>query len=107
MLVVTKADSGKEITVTCGDIIQIELVEQGATGYLWQFDDLDRQYFDLTNIETEKIHKEGGFTGAPVLKRWQLKAKKAGKITVHMYYFRPWEDKRKAADRFTLSVRIK
>ncbi len=107
MLVLTKADNGQKISVMCGDIIQIELREQGGTGYLWQFDDLDKQYFDLINLETKKIQKKDNFTGGPVLKRWQLKAKKAGPTTLQMYYFRPWEDRSKAADKFNLSVHIK
>jgi predicted secreted protein len=106
MIVVTKADSSKKITVPCGAIIEIDLQEQGGTGYLWQFDNLDREFFDLINIETEKNNTQGGFTGGPISKRWRLKTKKVGETTVRLYYFRPWEDKRKAADKFFLPVRV-
>lgn len=106
LVTVTQADSGKTITVKTGDLIQIELAEQGATGYMWQFDDLDRRFFDLMDIATEKNHKEKDFTGGPVLKRWRLKAKKAGKTTIYLNYFRPWEDKSTAVQSFALPVRI-
>ncbi len=105
MVTVTKADSGKEITVKPGDIIRIELEEVGAAGYLWQFDSLDREFFDLVHLETEPYKK--GVIGGPVRKSWHLKAKKAGHTTIRMSYLRPWEDKAKAADRFILPVQIK
>jgi predicted secreted protein len=107
MVTLTQADSGKAITVKVGDIIQIELAEQGSTGYLWQFDDLDRQFFELIDIATEKTYTEKNFTGGPVLKRWRLKAQKAGNTTIYLYYFRPWEDKSTAVRTFVLPVRIK
>ena len=107
MVTVIQADNGKAITVKSGDIIRIELAEQGSTGYLWQFDDLDRRFFDLIDVATEKTHKENGFTGGPVLKKWRLMAKKPGKSTIYLHYFRPWEDKSKAAGTFVLPVRIK
>lgn len=106
MVMVTKAHSGKEITVKLGDVIRIELPEQGGTGFLWQFEGLDKQFFDLIKVETDKMNKEEGLTGEPLVKRWHLKTKKVGTTVVRLYYFRPWEHKGKAADTFVLPVRI-
>ena len=105
VLIITKADSGRQVSVHVGSVIQIELEEQGATGYLWQFDDLDEEYFELIKAETEKIDRPG-FTGGRLLKRWQLRTKKKGVAKVSMVYFRPWEGKEQAADTFSLSVHI-
>lgn len=102
----TQADSGKKITVKTGDLILIELTEQGATGYEWQFDDLDGQFFELKDIATEKVHGEKDFTGAPVLKKWRLQAKKPGQAAIQLNYFRPWEDKSTAVQTFGLQVTI-
>jgi inhibitor of cysteine peptidase len=107
MLTVTEADNGKNLTLRTGDFMQIELPEQGSTGYLWQFDDLDGQYFDLIDLSTEKTDKENNFTGGPVLKKWRLQAKKAGKAAIRLSYFRPWEGRSTAIRTFVLNVQIK
>jgi len=83
----------------------MELEEKGATGYLWELDELDNKYFEVIKIETRSIAKEG-ITGAPVTKVWQLKTKQPGKTTLKMFYYRPWEGKQKAVDAFNIKVEI-
>jgi len=82
MIVLSKADSGRHIVLQCGEAMQIELPELGGTGYLWQFDCLNREFFDLIGLETVTEKQKEGFTGGPVLKRWRLRAKKTGDTVV-------------------------
>jgi predicted secreted protein len=47
-----------------------------------------------------------GYTGNQIIKTWFLKALKKGSAELTMYYYRPWEDKKKAADRFHIKLKI-
>jgi predicted secreted protein len=105
MIMLTRNDRGKEITVPRGTVIQIELAAAGGSGYLWQFEDLDREHFELIRTETE-IGGKPGFTGAPNITRWQVKTKEQGQAELKLYCFRPWEGKDKAVDKFVVRVRI-
>ena len=105
MIRLTQNDNGKELTVPLGAVIQIELAAAGGTGYLWQFDDLDREHFELLKTETVKDEKPG-LIGAPTVMRWQVKTRQQGQADLKLDYFRPWEGKDKAADRFVIKVRI-
>ena len=105
MIRLTQNDNGKELTVPLGAVIQIELAAAGGTGYLWQFDDLDREHFELLKTETVKDEKPG-LIGAPTVMRWQVKTRRQGRADLKLDYFRPWEGKDKAADQFVIRVRI-
>ena len=105
-LILTKQDNGKEITVKPGDIIQIELKAHGSAGYMWEFDNLDNEYFELFKKETKVINQEKGFTGAPALEIWQLRTKKQGESEIKLHHYRVWEGKEKAIDTFNIKVKI-
>lgn len=98
-------DAGQEIQVKAGAIIELSLKEQAGTGYRWEFDRLDEQHFELLNSATRPLaekHRVGG----PVLHSWRLKAKNPGESRLTLDYLRPWEGKGKAAQHFTVKVRI-
>lgn len=101
--VVRKEDNGKTIVINHETVIQIELEEKGATGYLWEFDALDKELFDLLGTDV-RYTKAPGLVGAPVTKIWRMKAKKTGKNQLRMYYYRPWEGKMKAVDKFYVTI---
>jgi predicted secreted protein len=105
MTILTQKDNGREITVPLGAVIQIELAAAGGAGYLWELADLDPEHLQLLKTETVNADKPG-ITGAPNVRRWQLKTKQRGQADLKFYYFRPWEGKDKALDRFYVKIRI-
>ena len=105
-IIITKQDREKEIIIQAGTIFQIQLEEKGGTGYTWEFDTLNNEYFELLNVETKNILRKEGYTGNPVIKIWHLKAIKKGPAELTLYYYRPWEDKNKAVDRFHIKFKI-
>jgi predicted secreted protein len=105
-IIITKQDREKEIIIQAGTIFQIQLEEKGGTGYTWEFDKLNNEYFELLNVETKNILRKEGYTGNPVIKIWHLKAIKKGPAELTIYYYRPWEDKNKAVDRFHIKFKI-
>ena len=105
-MIITKQDREKEIIIKTGTIFQIQLEEKGGTGYLWEFDALNNEYFQLLNVETKSIVRKEGYTGNPVIKIWHLKAIKKGTAELTLYYYRPWEGKSKAVDKFHIKLKI-
>lgn len=104
-VVVKKEDDGKEITVKKGDVIQIEMEASGTAGFSWEFENFDNKHLTLLEEKTKGSTKEG-FTGAPIIKIWQLRAKKDGETEVIMRYFRAWEGAEKAISKFRIKIKI-
>lgn len=105
-MIITRQDQEKEIIIQAGTIFQIQLEEKGGTGYTWEFDTLNNEYFELLNVATKNILRKEGYTGNPVIKIWHLKALKKGPAELTLYYYRPWEDKSKAVDKFHIKLKI-
>ena len=105
-MIITKQDREKEIIIQAGTIFQIQLEEKGGTGYTWEFDKLNNEYFELLNVETKSSARKEGYTGNPIIKIWHLKARQKGTAELTLYYYRPWEDKNKAVDRFHIKFKI-
>ena len=105
-IIITKQDREKEIIIQAGTIFQIQLEEKGGTGYTWEFDKLNNEYFELLNVETKSSARKEGYTGNPIIKIWHLKARQKGTAEITIYYYRPWEDKNKAVDRFHIKFKI-
>jgi len=103
--VITKDRMGQQITVTQGDLIQIELPGMGGTGYLWHFRQFDRHYLQLLSEETRSLPAEGRL-GGPVLHIWRLSAARPGRTEVSLDYYRPWEGVARAADHFSFTLNI-
>ena len=105
-IIITQQDQNKEIIVKAGTVFQIQLEEKGGTGYAWEFEKFNSEYIELIKVETKSIARMEGYTGNQIIKTWFLKALKKGSAELTMYYYRPWEDKNKAADRFHIKLKI-
>ena len=106
-IIITQQDQNKEIIIVkAGTVFQIQLEEKGGTGYAWDFEKFNSEYFELIKVETKNILRKEGYTGNPVIKIWHLKAIKKGTAELTLYDYRPWEGKSKAADRFHIKLKI-
>jgi predicted secreted protein len=99
-------NSGQEIQVKAGALIQLSLLEQAGTGYQWQFDRLDRKHFKLVKTATRPLAAKNR-VGGPVLQTWRLIATTPGESQLSLDYFRPWEGRAKAVKHFQVKVRIR
>ncbi|MBI5196878.1 MAG: protease inhibitor I42 family protein [Nitrospirae bacterium] len=104
-IIINKNDSGKEITIGVGDVIQIELERYGSTGYEWYLDESYRGYFKLVGEYTKELSRKE-LVGAPVKRQWELRAVREGEAEISIYFYRDWEGKDKAVDIFKIKVRI-
>jgi predicted secreted protein len=97
-------DSGREITVQAGDILEIRLEGTGGTGYSWHLNKLDGQYLLLSDAETSDTSEEK--TGGPVMNIWRLKTLNKGVTEIRLDYFREWEGIQSAIRHFSLKLLI-
>lgn len=105
VVVVTKNDNGRQISVPEGRTVEIRMEQPGATGYSWEIVGLDETHFKLVSSDSKPL-KEGPIAGGPVLKTWRLKAVKKGEAELKMYNYRVWEGLDKAVDKFNLKIKI-
>lgn len=104
-IILTKQDSGKEIEVRLGDIIQIELQEMGGAGYQWHLQDLDADCVRFVSEET-KVPSQGK-VGAPALGIWKFEVIKQGSTEIQMDHYRPWEGIKRSTDHFSVRLNIR
>jgi inhibitor of cysteine peptidase len=105
IVLLSKQDNGKTITVKLGTIVQIELERYGGTGYEWYLDDSYKEHFVLIKEEKHETIKDN-FVGTPVLVRWQLNEVRQGDAELKIFLYRHWEGKDKAASSFEVKVKI-
>ena len=106
MVILTKADNGREIKVAAGGRLRIELQQAGAAGYAWEVQDLDPELFEVQEAGTTERPGPQDIVGAPVTMRWILLAKKAGRAELRFFHYRPWEGRERALETFFLRVQI-
>jgi predicted secreted protein len=104
-ITLTKAQSGQTIALKVGDIVQIELLTSGGTGYSWMVTTPGAPYLKLVSQATRAVGETR--PGSPVMQVWRFQAQQAGETEINLAYYRPWEDVVKAADHFRIKIRIK
>ena len=99
--------NGKTIELKVGKEIKIELQGIGATGYAWYLDKLDYDLFQLCKEGRKgKQSESGDVVGSPTLYIWVIKARETGNSVIEMSYYRIWEGKDEAVNRFKIEVDI-
>jgi predicted secreted protein len=104
MITVTKAQSGREIALKEGDILQIELPAQGGTGYSWFFEANGAPHLQLMSESSRAVSAPR--PGSPVMQVWRFKAEKPGITRIKMAYYRSWEGAGTAKNHFLLRLHI-
>ena len=102
---ITKEQSGSELNVKPGDILQIELPTLGSAGYDWHMSGIDGVYLELISEGTRPV-AEDGKVGAPVIRIWRFQTKKPGTTEIKMDQYRQWEGIGKSVDHFFLKILV-
>lgn len=102
--ILSEKDSGREIIVLAGDLLEIRLEGTGGTGYSWHLNTLDNQYLILSEAETSEI--SDGKPGGPVMNIWRLKTLSTGTTEIRIDYYREWEGMQSAIKHFSLTLSI-
>lgn len=98
-------DNGKTLVVAKGQPFRLELPANPTTGYQWQIDKISRAYLKIKDFGF--VQPSGKLLGAGGTSWWELVPLKTGETTLRLLYFRSWEGKDKAADRYSVNLLVK
>ena len=103
-VILQKQDSGKEITLKAGQVVQVQLEGMGGTGYWWYVQNLDARHWEFLSEKTRP--PSDGRVGGAVLGLWTFRAKEPGTTEIKMDYYRTWEGVARASEHFRVKIRI-
>jgi predicted secreted protein len=103
-LILQKQDTGKEISLKTGQIIQVQLAGIAGTGYWWYVQGPDARHLELVSEKTRAASDRR--VGGPVLGIWTFRTKDPGITEIKMDYYRKWEGVGKAIEKFRVRVTI-
>lgn len=86
-----QSDSGQTVMLDKGQKAVIRLPENPTTGYGWEFEVEPKKQKTIMVISSKFIAGNSDLIGAGGVREYKFKAQKAGKIVIHGYYVRPWE----------------
>ena len=106
---VNEAYNGKQIEVSVGDIINIELESNPTTGFMWTLAATSAEGVlqKVDNSYEADESAEPAVCGAGGKEIWTFKALAAGETTVSMEYSQNWDGGIKADRSFDLTVVVK
>ncbi|MDZ4165882.1 MAG: protease inhibitor I42 family protein [Smithellaceae bacterium] len=97
-------DSGKAFSIATGQSFRIELPSNPSTGFDWHVDVLDQNNFKVVNSDYNPSAKK--LIGAGGTRWWEIKAVKRGKANIRLLYYRVWEGKGKASDKYEIEIAV-
>jgi inhibitor of cysteine peptidase len=97
-----KPQHNKLYFVRKGKKFRVELAGNPTTGYNWYIDKLDENYFQVR--ESGYQPPDTRLVGAGGKCYWEIMPLKPGFSTIKLLYYRSWEGKAKAVDRFEVRV---
>ena len=105
-MTITKGYSGKTIQLRVSDIFQVELSGTPTTGFWWYIQVMDEDYVEFIKEYTKKSLAEK-IDGGRLFGIWKFRAKKVGRTTIKMAYYRLWEDSARSKEQFWIILQIK
>lgn len=96
----TKADSGRTISVSIGQRVEVVVPANATTGYRWSFQCEPEAALEAIG-KPEYVPDQPVQTGSGGRERYRFRALRAGKATIRFEYRRSWE--RDASPAMTVS----
>jgi inhibitor of cysteine peptidase len=105
-ITLTKADSGKTITVHVGDKIAITLPENPSTGYTWAIDQTNSNILkSLSSTYTQNpAHKPSA--GVPGNRTFLFQVQQPGTVHLRLKQWRSREGNKSITDRFDVTINV-
>ena len=104
-ITLTKADNGKTVKATVGQIIAVKLKGNVTTGYSWAVSMAGMPALQQVGKIAYKTHvAPKDMVGVGGMSIATFKAVQAGKATIELQYRRPWEKDKPAAETFKATV---
>jgi inhibitor of cysteine peptidase len=104
-LPVSKSENGKQIEITKGELIRIQLPATPGAGYAWELTEIDEQILKQEG-ESQFQTADPNIVGGSEYQTFLLKAENTGRTNLELVYRRPWEKDVDPLETFTLTVII-
>jgi len=105
VVTLTDGDNGREVSVPVGATLRVELKTQAGTGYGWYVEEVEPVRLKLEKAETVDMAPRG-VAGGPELGVWSFKPVSSGDTRLRMLYYRVWEGKDKAVNKYEVKIHI-
>jgi inhibitor of cysteine peptidase len=102
-LPVSKSENGKQIEISEGELIRIQLPATPGAGYAWELIEIDEQVLHQEG-ESQFPPADANLVGGSEYQTFLLKAVSTGRTNVELVYRRPWEKDVDPLETFTLIV---
>jgi inhibitor of cysteine peptidase len=103
---VVTEQSGGEVRLKVGSVLEVRLEANHTTGYSWIAVPVVNPVLVRQGRAAYEEHAAGGKAGVGGVEVWRFKAVKAGKQGLQFEYRRPWEKGAPAAKIVTFSVTV-
>jgi inhibitor of cysteine peptidase len=101
----SKKDHAQVCSVKKNRIFRIELPANLTTGFNWNVESLDEEFFKV--VSSGYIASRPMMPGSGGISWWEIEPLKIGRSQIKMRYYRKWEGPEKSADKFFLQLIIK
>jgi inhibitor of cysteine peptidase len=98
-----ESDNGKTVTMRTGDILEVCLAENAATGYRWALDGVDSSLVTVHEAEYGKPSSSVGGSGEVT---WRIEGKSPGSVQINLKLWRSWEGEKSVQKRFGIGLVI-
>lgn len=105
-VVLAEGDNGRDIDLTIGSTLLVNLPGNPSTGYTWAVAG-DPSPLKLQKASFHKGKKQGGAVGAPGIAVFYFTAKSSGMATLTLVYRRSWEYNVQPMKTFTVRVDVR
>jgi len=103
-LELTAADAGKTVSVEQGQAVVVALDSNASTGYRWNL--VEKPDEAVLGLASSEYTQTGEALGSPGVETWRFEATGAGKTSLRLAYFRPF-DPQDVQGEFELRVEVK
>ncbi|HUV70328.1 MAG TPA: protease inhibitor I42 family protein [Terracidiphilus sp.] len=102
---VTDADNGSSIHLKIGDILEVYLRSNPATGYMWYLHPKSTPLLKLVGQSKTQVQQPG--VGRPMFQLFRFQAVSAGDGVLLLHYIRAWEKPLPAEEQYVLHAAIR
>lgn len=102
--ILTEKDNGKQMEVSVGTQIRLDLPENPTTGYQWTLHD----FGDVLALKSDQYVLSPPFAvGGGGVRQFSFEAAFPGKATICLRNMRPWEGEEAAVETFTVTLIVR
>lgn len=101
----SEEDAGRTVELRAGDSLEVTLVGNPTTGYMWEVGSVDAAV--LTQVGEPEFKADSDLIGAPGTITLRFEAVAPGETDLQLVYRRPWEEGVAPLETFEATIVVK